>query len=300
MLLIATVLLEVGRHIAILMIGRFMQGLSAAVVWTSGLGLLTEIFGQKRYGEAIGYAQTAVSVGTTSAPLLGGLVYARGGYSAVSAMSVATVSVSIIMALIMVEPKPERPEPEEEGGTDDRACSGRRSQECEQVRRSDPPAGDVASPKANGPEEHTDERSPLIPKSFGDINEKKPAKWPAYPKLFSNSRILAAMCGIFTYSFVLINLEGTIPLFVKDTFHWNSAHAALTFLSWILPGFLGPLAGKGSDRFGPKWIAIGGLLFAVPPLILMRLVTQNILLHQLLLCGLLTLVGKLSRHTSVL
>lgn len=193
----------------------------------------------------------------------------------------------------MVEPKFAQSGAEEEDGKDDPARNGGESPECEEVARGAPHGRDADS-NGHPPVVQPDERSPLIPKSFIGTSKKDVAKWPAYPKLLCNGRILAAMAGIFTYSFVLINLEGMIPMFVKDTFHWDSAHAALTFLSWIIPGFLGPLAGKGSDRFGPKWIAIGGLLFAVPPLILMRLVTQNVLLHKILLCGLLTLVGKLS------
>lgn len=105
MLLVAAAILAFGGHIAVLVLGRILQGFSAAVVWTSGLAVLTNIFGQERFGEAVGYAQTAVSPGTTSAPLLCGNVYARGGYSTVSAMSLEAVGFSTALALIMVEPK---------------------------------------------------------------------------------------------------------------------------------------------------------------------------------------------------
>lgn len=105
MLLAATVLLAAGRSVVVLMFGRPLQGLSAAVVWTSGLTLLTDIFYQERYGETVGYAQTYVIFGTTSTPLLDGIVYSRGGYLAVSATSLGTVGLSIALTLTMIEPK---------------------------------------------------------------------------------------------------------------------------------------------------------------------------------------------------
>ena len=271
---------------AVLVVGRLLQGMSAAVVWTSGLALLTDIFGQGRYGEAVGYAQTSVSIGTTSAPLLGGVVYARGGYSAVSAMSVGTVVVSIALALIMVEPKAktgwEEPVPRLSAATNNYGTTA--SEEVTRIGRS------VQSPaRIKQTSGLPDERSSLVQSKHKEgFSENR----PAYPLLLRSGRILAAMGGIFTFAFVIISFEGMIPLFVKETFHWNSTSAALIFLSWIIPGFLGPIAGKASDRLGPRWIAVGGLLFAVPPLILMRFVTRDSFQHKALLCSLLSLVGK--------
>lgn len=103
-LLAATSFLSFGHQFPILVAGRCLQGFSASLVWTSGLTLLTNVFGKERNGEAVGYTQTTTSIETTAAPLLGGLVYAQGGYSAVCAMSMATVGISLVLALIMVEP----------------------------------------------------------------------------------------------------------------------------------------------------------------------------------------------------
>ncbi len=276
MLLVATALLSLGRHVIVLVFGRLLQGLSAAVVWTSGLALLTDIFGPARYGEAVGYTHTCVSVGTTAAPLLGGVVYAHGGYSAVSAMSTGTVAISFALALMMVEPNANTPAP---------------GISAPDIKNQSPASEEVSSIDSTSIESSSDlpdERSPLV-----QNNPKEGVVYrPAYPMLLRSGRILAAMGGIFTYSFVVISFEALIPLFVKETFHWDSTHAALIFLSWIIPGFLGPIAGKASDRFGSRWIAVGGFLFAVPPLVCMRFVTKNSTSEKVLLCGLLTLVGE--------
>jgi hypothetical protein len=133
-----------------------------------------------------------------------------------------------------------------------------------------------------------DEQSRLIPK-YGV--ERKSSSRPAYSLLLGSKRVLAGMWGIFTFSFVIVSFEAMIPLFVKETFHWDSSRAALIFLSWIIPGFFGPVAGKAWDRWKSPWIPVGGFLSAVPSLILMRFVTNDSTLHKVLLCGLLTLVG---------
>lgn len=104
-LAVATGLLALGRQIAILALGRFIQGSGAAIVWTSGLAILTDTFGQDRFGETLGYVLTSTSVGTTCAPLLGGVVYSHAGYGGVSLMTVGVVVLELILALAMVDTK---------------------------------------------------------------------------------------------------------------------------------------------------------------------------------------------------
>lgn len=59
-LILATVLLEVGRDIRVLMLARLFQGISGAVVWTVGLAICLETVGSKRLG---------LTMGTVSNPL---------------------------------------------------------------------------------------------------------------------------------------------------------------------------------------------------------------------------------------
>jgi MFS family permease len=79
----ATIMLCVGNSIGILVVGRILQGLSASVVWTTGLALLVDTVGQREVGQTMGIISLAYSVGILVGPLLGGIVYARSGYFAV-------------------------------------------------------------------------------------------------------------------------------------------------------------------------------------------------------------------------
>lgn len=284
----ATVFLALGRHIVILALGRLIQGLGAAIVWTSGLPILIDTFGQDRFGEFLGYVLTSVSVGSTCAPLLGGLVYSRAGYGGVSLMTVGVVVLELILALIMVDSNAAS----ETGGptpSSPRLSAGNKDQTADDEGVGQARKQNQRNTTVEPPSTLPDERQPLISKKANEGTAS--AHKTAYILLLRSHRILAALWGIFTYACVLISFEGMLPLFAKETFHWNSTSAALIYLGWIIPGFLGPIAGKASDRFGPRWIAVGGFLCGVPPLILLRLVTNDSISQKVLLCSLLALVG---------
>ena len=53
-LLFATVLLYLGRSVAVLTVARVFQGISAAMVWTIGLALCLETVGPENLGKTIG------------------------------------------------------------------------------------------------------------------------------------------------------------------------------------------------------------------------------------------------------
>ena len=59
-LLLATLLLLLGQNVAVLVVARILQGISAAVVWTIGLALVLDTVGPENLGKTIG------SVGNTS------------------------------------------------------------------------------------------------------------------------------------------------------------------------------------------------------------------------------------------
>lgn len=53
-LLGATILLGVGQSIAVLVVARVLQGISAAVVWTVGLAMVLDTVGSENLGKVIG------------------------------------------------------------------------------------------------------------------------------------------------------------------------------------------------------------------------------------------------------
>ncbi|KAL8721323.1 MAG: hypothetical protein Q9225_001983 [Loekoesia sp. 1 TL-2023] len=94
-----------GNNIGLLVAGRILQGISAAIVWTVGLALLVDTVGQQEVGQVMGFVSISMSVAILVAPLLGGVVYDRAGYYGVYYMAFALIILDIILRMIMIEQK---------------------------------------------------------------------------------------------------------------------------------------------------------------------------------------------------
>ncbi|GAW17780.1 hypothetical protein ANO14919_072470 [Xylariales sp. No.14919] len=53
-LLAATIMLALGKSVAVLVVARILQGVSAAVVWTIGLAMVLDTVGPQNLGKVIG------------------------------------------------------------------------------------------------------------------------------------------------------------------------------------------------------------------------------------------------------
>lgn len=101
----ATVMLCLARTVALLVVGRLLQGFSAAIVWVVGMALLVDTVGEKEIGETLGWVSISMSVGILLAPLLGGVVYNKAGYYAVYYMAFGLIGLDIILRLSLIEKK---------------------------------------------------------------------------------------------------------------------------------------------------------------------------------------------------
>lgn len=75
-------MLCIGSSIVVLILGRLFQGIAAAVVWVVGLALLVDTVGKDEIAKSMGIVSAATSGAVFLGPLLGGVVYDRGGYYA--------------------------------------------------------------------------------------------------------------------------------------------------------------------------------------------------------------------------
>lgn len=101
----ATAMLCVGTSIRTFLIGRTLQGMSAAMVWTAGLALLADNVEKEDLGHCLGYITAAMSVGTLLGPLSGGIVYDKCGYFAVYEMAFALIGLDIVLRFVIIEKK---------------------------------------------------------------------------------------------------------------------------------------------------------------------------------------------------
>ncbi|ESZ92142.1 putative MFS amine transporter [Sclerotinia borealis F-4128] len=281
-LLASTVLLMMGRSIEVLVAARVFQGVSGAVVWTIGLALVMDTVGSEKLGVTIGSIFSFISVGELVAPVLGGVVYDKVGSNAVFGMGLGLLGLDFVMRVVMIEKKTARKYCVEDGDVDN---DGERTD----------------GRGANG-EEGMGENAPLLGNGNGKdqdleswrIQKELPAWVQKFPILFllSSPRLLTAELVAFMQATIIGVFDATIPTQSQSIFGFPALKAGLLFMPLVLPYLiLGPVAGMGVDRYGPKIIGTAGYTFFIIPLILLRLPAENTTHDLVTFCVLLSLCG---------
>ncbi|KAI9715867.1 MAG: hypothetical protein M1812_005687 [Candelaria pacifica] len=277
-------MLCIGSSIGVLVAGRFLQGLSAAVVWVVGLALLVDTIGERDIGQYMGYVSLSTSMGILAGPLLGGVVYEKAGYYSVFAMAFALLGLDIFLRLAMVEKKIAKQwltasEPQDDG---------------DQAAPTPPHLLDNGYTRSSPIEEKpTDDGIHGIPSET-----KKKTRMsrftnnlPPVVTLLHSRRLVTALWGCLVQASLLTSFDSVLPLFVRRTFGWSSTGAGLIFLPLVIPSFAAPIIGWLSDKYGPRWLAVSGFLLALPFFTLLRLVTHDTIPQIVVLCVLIALIG---------
>ncbi|TVY94326.1 putative MFS-type transporter [Lachnellula willkommii] len=301
----ATLLFGYATSAWVLVISRVLQGFSAAIVYTVGLALLVDTVGGEKIGQWMGTAMSMSSFGLIIAPLFGGVVYHRAGYMAVFLMILGLIIVDIVMRLFMIEKKHAQkylkssPTNEASGYT-----TFSNDHTDERINGATHQSTDYSTPRNEDllaiPEDNTriesNETTALLSNKKSNHKSKpaiatKAGQLPTIIVLLLSPRVSSNIYGIFVNVSIQATFDGVLPLFVKNTFHWNSLDAGLIYLCLAIPALAGPFVGQLSDRFGPRWIAVLGCALTSIPLFLMRLVEENNTQHKVLLGCLLVLTG---------
>ncbi|GAB7355152.1 hypothetical protein MBLNU459_g5722t1 [Dothideomycetes sp. NU459] len=309
----STVFLTVGSSIAVFVVGRILQGFSAAVVWVVGLALLADTVGQDHVGYYMGYVGMAMSLSVLLAPLLGGIVFDRAGYYAVYAMAYALIGVDIVMRIALIEKKVAMRWRKPGAPADASSAPGEEEPgELHLVQQNEPfPTASARDTKSHA--DSSTQSCPVVPQpeaqreppqepprpSIQDDSETPtqaaPTHWisrlPPVFTLLKSARLNTALGGSLIQSALLTSFDSILPIYVRDTFHWNSIGAGLVFLPLVIPTLAAPAIGHASDRYGPRWLGTAGFILAIPCLVLLRLVTRDTLGQKALLCALLALLG---------
>ncbi|KAI1412084.1 MFS transporter-like protein [Hypoxylon sp. FL1857] len=293
-LLAATIMLAFGRTVAVLFAARVLQGISAAVVWTIGLAMILDTVGPENLGKVVGSIFSFISVGELMAPVIGGALYEKTGYSGVFGVAAGVLGLDFLMRLLVVEKKTAAKYydelPPDRGVEQHRTHNGYGS-----VRRSEEDAGDR--------DRGSTESDALLPnKRHKDEDSYKIHHEPsrivrALPILvcFRSPRLLVGLSLAFVQASLLAVFDATIPTEAQSLFGFTSLQAGLLFIALDIPYLvLGPVAGWAVDRYGTKLAAVFGFGYLVPVLILLRLPSDRILSgadNVVLYCALLALNG---------
>ena len=267
----ATVMLCVGNSVGILVTGRVLQGLSAAVVWTVGLALLVDTVGQKDIGQMMGYVSMSMSLAILVAPLLGGVVYAKAGYYAVYYLAFALIFLDILLRIALVEKK----------------VAAKWLQGPTTEISSHPSSSAIVQPNNLPPTQTSTLAVPTNPENPAT----RRSRLPPILSLLASRRLLAALWGCLVVAALTTAFDAVLPLRAQALFGFDSTGAGLLFLALVLPSFIAPVIGTLSDKYGPRWLTTFGLLLCGPLLVFLRFVDHEGIGQIVLLCALLAMVG---------
>ncbi|KAI0444682.1 major facilitator superfamily domain-containing protein [Xylaria telfairii] len=282
-LLAATIMLALGRSIAVLVLARVLQGVSAAVVWTIGLAMVLDTVGPQNLGKVIGSIFSFISIGELMAPVTGGVLYEKTGYAGVFGLGAGMLALDFIMRLLVIEKK-----------------TAAKYTEAALHCQSNPP--DLASRPDEDNEDvnhEASEEDALLPKRDDTykVRETPNKLVKTLPILicFRNPRLFMSLCLAFVQAALLAVYDATIPTEAQSLFEFSPLKAGLLFIALDVPYLLlGPIAGWAVDRYGTKLAAVIGFGWMVPVLILLRLPSDEILdksKNIILYCALLALNG---------
>jgi MFS family permease len=287
---LSIVLLLISPRIEVLLVARALQGLSTTIVYSVGLAILVDTVGVEQIGRQAGYFLSSANFGVLISPMLGGYIYHRAGYYAVVFMMLGLVVLDILLRIIMIEKKEAL-----KWGT-----QIYQDDEQQPILQDGRDYGTVS--EIEGPE------SPTIDSNGNHLNStchplktgEMAQKLPPFLRLLTSPRAFAALFAISVGYCILAAFDAGLAVFVKQQFHWESSSAGLIFLGIALPSFLSPVAGHYSDRFGPRWIVVGGFLTTVAGLFAIGFISTPEVWQVIWLCNLLIVIGSFSPNYAVL
>lgn len=196
----STLLLCFGKTIGLLVLGRLLQGFSAAIVWSVGCALLVDTM-KNAIGMALGYLGISMSVGLLIAPVIGGAVYSAVGYYAVYYIAFGVVAVDILLRLVMIEKKVAKQWIDEDEDPISSGIEGRQPD----LEAANSPIGEneirVAAKEQNDEEKQ--------PEGANNTDQGPITSTPKYGTshsikvLLKSPRLLAALYGLFTQSGIM-------------------------------------------------------------------------------------------------
>jgi MFS family permease len=307
-LVASTLLLCMASSIAILVLGRLLQGAASAVTWTAGLTLVVDTVGTGNVGSAMGFCSLGMNLALLSSPLVGGLLMEQSGYYAVFTPAFGLLCLDLIWRLAIIERDVaaqwtnSRSENYRVLTYGNAQWTNSRSEDYwvltygnDGTPRISPALARIEIPdlECQFLGEDTDVRVLMHgarPSTNQDFNGLLRNLYP-WTSILRDHRFQVAFGANIVQITLLSSLDPVLPIFVHRVFSWGPRGAGLIFIPVVIPSLLGVYAGRLTDKYGPKWLVTAGFTAASPLFFLLRLITRDEIGQIILLCTLLTLLS---------
>ncbi|RVD86768.1 uncharacterized protein DFL_005027 [Arthrobotrys flagrans] len=270
----STAMFLVGNSIPVLVVARLIQGMSGGCIWVVGLALVIDTVPAKEQAQSLGFVSIGMTAGSSLGPLLGGIIYDKAGYTAVFILAFCVIGFDVIMRLLVIEKAAAKQ------WISEPAVSGADGANLEDQRSE----ATRAKPAENI-------RDAMLNSRDANTVLRKESRVPAVILLLKSPRTLNSLFITVMLGSIFTAFDAVLPLRVKYVFHFNSTAAGLIFLAIIIPTLVAPLAGKISDKYGPRWLVVTAFFVCLPLFILLRLPQRPEAGHIALLCVLLFCIG---------
>lgn len=109
----ATLLFAFADNFPMLVAARSLQGLAAAITWTSGLAIIADVYPSADRGRAMGMALSGQAAGVLLGPVIGGWLYQLGDYRLPFFVAAGLAVMDGVLRVVLLK---DLPEPKADGG----------------------------------------------------------------------------------------------------------------------------------------------------------------------------------------
>jgi MFS family permease len=216
--------------------GRLIQSAASTVLWVVGFATLADNVPADELGKMYGFVTVAIGVGTSGGPLVAGILFDIGGYWVAWSSVLFVIVFDVILRCLMLE----------------------RSREASVPVRAEPdgqdPEREALLPPSTDPEPQVSTQA---------VSEKTGIQF--YLCLCGNGRFVGGVVSYFCYAVLTASFDTTLPLHVRDAFHWGSLPAGLLFAAFQGPAVLLSVpVGWLKDRVGTRYPTTVGFALLVP------------------------------------
>lgn len=215
--------------------GRLVQSLASTGLWVVGFATLAENVPADQLGKMYGFVTIAIGVGTSGGPLVAGVLFDVCGYWVAWSSVLFVIVFDVILRCLMLERSRDSGSPRAERAGQD-------------------PEREALLSPSHDPDQQVSSQA---------ISEKTGIQF--YLCLCSNGRFIGGVVSYFCYAVLTASFDTTLPLHVRDAFHWGSLPAGLLFAAFQGPAvFFSVPVGWLKDRVGTRYPTTIGFALLVP------------------------------------